>query len=74
MAGDLPFAAADVEHAPGVAEVAGDQREDLVFVLGVGTAGELALPPRGVPFPEHFVVGAVHASPEPDPPNLRRTA
>ena len=37
----------------------GDQREDLLLVLGVGAAGVLALPPFGVLFPHRFVVHRV---------------
>jgi hypothetical protein len=29
-----------------------DEREDLLFVLGIGTVSELVLPPARVPFPE----------------------
>jgi uncharacterized membrane protein len=60
-AGDLAFAAADVEDAAGLSELVGDHREDLVRVLAVRARGELSLPPRGVAFPEDLVVGAVPA-------------
>ncbi len=31
-----------------------NQREDLLFVFGIGTLGEALLPPRRVLFPEGF--------------------
>ena len=54
--GDLPLAAADVEHQARTPSVAADQREDLILVLRVGAGGELALPPAGVPLPQRLVV------------------
>jgi hypothetical protein len=58
---DLTFPATDVEDAPRSTEVMTDQRNDLLGVFGVGAFGEVPLPPRGVPFPEHLVV--VHGAP-----------
>ena len=61
---DIPSAAARRATCPsphptsstrrGTGEVALDQREDLLLVLGVGTVGELVLPPAGVPLPERI--------------------
>ena len=39
----------------GTGEVALDQREDLLLVLGVSAVGELLLPPPGVLFPQRFL-------------------
>ena len=59
--GDLAFAAADVEHPPRAGEVAFDQREDLLLVLGVGAVGELPLPPAGVLLPQRIGHAAILA-------------
>jgi hypothetical protein len=64
---DLALAAADVEHAAGTVEMTRDERQDLVDVLGVGTGGELALPPCGVLLPQRLVVATRH----PHPPTSR---
>jgi hypothetical protein len=63
VAGDLAFAASDVEYPSRVPEMASDQREDLLFVFEVGAGGELALPPSGVLFPEPSLLVATNASP-----------
>ena len=43
--GHLALAAADVEHRSPRRQVLGDERQDLLGVLGVGAVGELVLPP-----------------------------
>ena len=60
--GDLPLAAADVEDAPCPLEVASDQRQDLILVLGVGAGGELALPPARVTLPLRLVLHVLESS------------
>ena len=54
--GDLTLPASDVEDASRSSEVAGDQREDLILVLGVGAGGELALPPARMTLPLRLVL------------------
>jgi len=54
--GDLPLAAADVEHPARPLQLAGDEREDLVLVLRIGPVGELPLPPWRVALPLQVVL------------------
>ena len=49
---DLAIATSDVEDRPGIAELRGREREDLLFVFGVGARREPVDPPLGVVFPQ----------------------
>ena len=48
---DLTLSASDIEHAPRAVEMPGHQRQDLLFVFGIGTVGKTVLPPLRVLFP-----------------------
>jgi hypothetical protein len=52
--GDLPFAAPHVKDPTRPSQKSLNQREDLLFVFGIGTLGEALLPPRRVLLPEGF--------------------